>query len=109
MRRFNYCLDDALEFHFSQQSASSARKNSCSKDSIEGIFKSYTYEDDPDVIYDEKLQAFLNDVGVNPSNLDALVVFRNLNCQNPGELTKQEFVEGFFSHKYFRTLYSLNS
>jgi len=67
--------------------------------SLDKIFNNYAGKgDDADAIFDEELQRFFTDIGVPTSTKQSvlpLAVAWKLNCANPGEIVREEFVKGF--------------
>lgn len=101
LEKFKNNIEEAIDHYFANQHLYGKQKAAdvpkVDKKSIEAIFDKFASPDDPDALYDDMLQDFVRTCGVDPTKKEALFLFYKLGAANAGELTKQEFVNGWES------------
>jgi hypothetical protein len=102
LKNFGGKIDEALDHYFSNSHLYTKNKGTSTKTidkaKLEAIFAKHVSEEDPDALFDEFLRNYLTAIGVDPSSRDALHLFYKLGAKNAGELTKDEFVNGWTSY-----------
>eukprot|EP00475_Leptophrys_vorax_P024991 TRINITY_DN3476_c0_g1_i2.p1 TRINITY_DN3476_c0_g1~~TRINITY_DN3476_c0_g1_i2.p1 ORF type:complete len:232 (+),score=74.17 TRINITY_DN3476_c0_g1_i2:211-906(+) len=93
-------LDAALDHYFANTQLYNKKGTSTKqidKSKLEDIFAKFATEE-PDALFDESLRTYVTAIGVDPAHRNALYVFYKLGAKNAGELTKDEFVNGWISY-----------
>jgi DCN1-like protein 1/2 len=90
-------LDRALDSFYSKSSSSSSKASKAGDvNKLSRLFDHYSGSDDEkDLMADERLGKFFQDLEVNPESSLTLGIAWQLKCKNFGEIERKEFVTGF--------------
>lgn len=102
LSKHNYSVEQALDHYFSNRhhypasATPQAAAVPADGKKLNQIFDKYAGEDkESDSMFDEKLAAFCEDVGVDPEGYMTLALAWHLKAKTFGEFSRSEFCEGF--------------
>lgn len=95
LKKFNYNLEQAMDYFFQNRSRYPAAKTG-DESKVNKIFNKYSGEgEEKDLMCDEKLEAYLEEVGADPMTHIPLVLAYKLGAKEMGEFPRKEFCAGW--------------
>ncbi len=93
----SYDLDRALDAFYAKSSSSSSKSSKAGDvTKLSKLFDKYAGADsEKDLMADERLGQFFQDISVNPESSLTLGLAWQLKCKNFGEIERKEFCQGF--------------
>jgi len=101
LKKYNWNLERAVDAYLTQKTGGPVKpEKKVDTSKLSKIFDKYagTTDKTKDIMEDENLVQFFNDIGIDPEGGASLVVAFKLGCKTLGMIKRQEFIDGWAKH-----------